>query len=100
MTYSRHYTKDRQRRETLIKEIGYGEIIKTAIVDDDKRGAKILELSNTGIINIINQKTNVLITKLIATPSQLLNFYETRKEIPRELKDITFKHQQLGYNWI
>ena len=97
---SYHYTNERQEREAIIKKIGYGKIIKTAIVDDGHpKGATIHEISDTGIITITNQKTHKLVTRLIARPYQIRRYWDNGNA-PWELVKIAIKHQQMGYNLI
>ena len=61
---SKHYNRDRINREEIIKEIGYGYIIKEVVIDrGHKNGPEIHEISSTGIITILNQRTHKLITK-------------------------------------
>lgn len=96
---SKHYMMDREARENLIKEIGYGETIKTVIVDrEHKNGPEIHEISNTGIVTIYNARTKKMITKLIARPGQIRRYYKEDEIIPAELLKIAKKHQEARYN--
>ena len=82
---SRHYTTDRQAREAIIALIGEGEMVDRFVVDRGHRnGPEIHELTTTGIINIYNQRTGKLITKLIARPGQIRRYYPNGKA-PRNL---------------
>lgn len=93
-----HYTEERQRREDIIKVIGYGEIIKTVEVDRGHRnGPEIHEISNTGIITILNKNSHKMITKLIARPGQIKRYF-TDEPIPQGLLEKAFAHQRLGLN--
>lgn len=77
---SKHYTNDRQRREEVINMIGQGTSVATFIIDrGHKNGAEIHEITSTGIINIYNQRTHKLITKLIARPGQIRRYYKKGK---------------------
>lgn len=77
---NKHYTNDRQRREKAINMIGQGTPVATFIIDRGHRnGAELHEITDTGIINIYNQKTHKLITKLIARPGQIKRYYEEGK---------------------
>lgn len=97
---SKHYTSDRKNREELIKAIGYGKTIKTAVVDKGhKNGPEIHELSDTGIITIYNQKTKKLITKLIARPGQIARYYARNEIIPAKVMNLARQHQNFGYNF-
>ena len=92
---SRHYNRDRVAREKLIKEIGIGKEIKTVRVDrGHKDGAELHTITTNGIIIIRNERTNKMITKLIARPNQIRRYgIEDKKVI-----EIARKHQTLGYN--
>ena len=97
---SRHYANDRQKREEIIKKIGYGKIIKSVVVDrGHKNGPEIHNLSDTGIITIQNQKTKKMITKLIARPGQIKRYYKENEIIPSGLLDLTRQHQKLALNF-
>ena len=94
---SRHYNRDRVAREKLIKKIGLGKEIATFTVDKGHpMGAELHTITSTGIIIIRNQKTNKMVTKLIARPNQIKRYgIEDKKVI-----EIARKHQSLGYNMI
>lgn len=77
---SKHYIEDRQAREEIIKKIGTGEVVASFRVDrGHKNGAEIHKITNTGIILIYNERTNKLITKLIARPGQIKRYYKEGK---------------------
>lgn len=93
-----HFTRDRQDRETLIKEIGSGKVVKRVVVDRGHRnGPEIHEVTDNAIVNIYNQKTGKLITKLIARPNQIRRYYEEGKA-PKEILDKAYDHMKKGYN--
>lgn len=97
---SNHYISDRQARENLIAEIGYGKVIKSVVVDrNHPNGPEIHEISNTGIITIYNQRTHKMITKLIARPGQIRRYYKENEIIPRELLELAREHQKMAYNY-
>ena len=82
---SKHYTNDRQKREEIIKLIGIGVPVARFTIDrGHKNGAEIHEITDTGIINIYNQRTHKLVTKLIARPGQIKRYYK-EGEAPRFL---------------
>ena len=90
---SRHYTADRNAREELIKRIGNGTAITTIKVDRGHRnGAELHTITTTGIIEIRNERTHKLITKLIARPQQIKRYFTTTtKEIRRtEWKNVEY----------
>lgn len=96
---SKHYTKDRQIREAIIRQIGLGEEVITKEVDrGHPNGAELHTVTTTGIIIIRNKRTNKMITKLIARPSQISRYFDTETKEVRELKRIAQMHKELGYN--
>ena len=94
---SRHYNRDRIIREKLIREIGVGKEIKTVRVDKGHpNGAELHTITTNGIIIIRNERTNKMITKLIARPNQIKRYDIEDKKV----LEIARKHQALGYNMI
>lgn len=95
---STHYTTDRQRREAVIRQIGYGVVIKRVEVDRGHRnGLEIHTISDTGIITIYNKRSGKMITKLIARPGQLRRYFED-DELPEELLALAIFHTRIGLN--
>ena len=95
---STHYTTDRQRREAVIRQIGYGVVIKRVEVDRGHRnGLEIHTISDTGIITIYNKRSGKMITKLIARPGQLRRYFED-DELPEELLALALFHTKIGLN--
>lgn len=96
---TRHYTNDRNERESLIANvIGMGEVVKVVILDRGHRnGAERHEISSTGIITVYNVKTNRLVTKLIARPAQLARYWEDGR-VPADLYNLARYHMKMGYN--
>ena len=98
---SRHYNKDRVRREKLIKEIGIGVEVETFRVDrGHKDGAELHTITTTGIIIIRNERTHKLVTKLIARPNQIKRYFPKETEVVKKVIEIARIHQSLGYNMI
>ena len=96
---SKHYTRDREVREAIIRQIGLGEEVITKEVDrGHPNGAELHTVTTTGIIIIRNKRTNKMITKLIARPSQISRYFDTETKEVRELKRIAQMHKELGYN--
>jgi len=96
---SKHYTRDRQIREAIIRQIGLGEEVITKEVDrGHPNGAELHTVTTTGIIIIRNKKTNKMITKLIARPSQISRYFNTETDEVRQLKRVAQMHKELGYN--
>ena len=94
---SKHYIKDRVKREKLIKEIGIGKEVKTVRIDKGHpNGAELHTITSNGIIIIRNERTNKMVTKLIARPNQIKRYGIEDKRVI----EIARKHQTLGYNMI
>ena len=93
---SKHYTEDRQSREAIINLIGAGKPVARFIVDRGHRnGAEVHEITDTAIINIYNQKSGKMVTKLIARPGQLRRY---NWEVPQSILAQAIDHSRKGYN--
>ena len=98
---SKHYNKDRIEREKLIKKIGIGKEVATFRVDRHHiNGAELHTITSTGIIIIRNERTNKMVTKLIARPAQISRYFDEETKEVKEIIKIARKHQELGYNMI
>ena len=99
---SKHYIKDRVAREKMIAQIGIGKAVATFRVDrGHPNGAELHTITSTGIIVIRNEKTNTLVTKLIARPKQIERYFDNKdSEIVKKLVLIARVHQEKGYNKI
>ncbi len=98
-----HYSTERQKRHAFIEEhIGVGNIIDSFVVDRGHRGgAEIHSVTDTAIIIIHNQKTNKLITELIARPEQLRRLYRSKnRKAPPKVLELAYKHNRAFYNKI
>lgn len=98
---SLHYTFDRQNRRSFIQgHMGEGNIIDSFVVDrGHPGGAEIHSVTDTAIIIIHNQKTNKLITELIARPEQLRRLYRSvNREVPSKILSLAYKHNIACYN--
>lgn len=96
-----HYNIDRQSRNTFINNcIGVGEVVDSFIVDrGHPGGAEIHSVTDTAIIIIHNQKTNKLITVLIARPEQIRRLYRSAgKTPPKNIIKLAYKHNIDRYN--
>ena len=100
-TTSKHWINDRAKRNELIEKIGLGVEIKRAVVDKGHRnGAEVHVISSTGIVTIYNQRTGKLITKLIARPGKIRQYYKEDEIIPEELLKIAREHQRMKYHLV
>lgn len=98
---SRHYTNDRQKREEVINQIGIGKVVDSFIIDRGHRaGAERHEITNTGIIVIYNDKTNKMITKLIARPGQIRRYYPEGKAPKKLVEKALNNTRNTGYNYL
>ena len=94
---SKHYSNDRKQREENIKKIGYGVKVNCFVIDrGHKNGAEIHEITSTGIINIYNQRTGKLVTKLIARPNQIKRYYKEGKA-PQELLNKAYENTVINH---
>ena len=97
--YSKHYVSDRIEREKLIQKIGIGVALDTIRVDRHHiNGAELHTITSTGIIIIRNERTNKIVTKLIARPGQIKRYYNEVPKIMEKVIQIARVHQELGYN--
>lgn len=76
-------------------------MIDTFVLDrGHKNGKEVHKITDNGIVLIYNQKSNKLITKLIANPRQLDRYYLTNnRQVPKTLRDIAVWHEELLYNY-
>ena len=96
---SRHWEVEREARERVINQIGVGVVIKSVVVDRGHRnGPEVHKITNTGIILIYNQRTNRMITKLIARPNQIRRYYNETEVVPNYLIELARNHQRAGMN--
>lgn len=98
---SAHYRTERQERHTFIQRyIGVGNIIDSFVVDrGHPSGAEVHCVTDTGIIIIHNQRTNKIITELIARPEQLRKLYRLQnRNVPKEILALAYKHNIASYN--
>lgn len=98
---SKHYTRDRQQREAIINQIGIGNVIKEMVIDRGHRnGPEIHKITDTALILVYNQRTGILVTKLIARPAQILRYYSDDELKPRAVVKLARKHVEMGWNEI
>ena len=96
---SKHYTKDRQRREAIIAQIGTGTVIKEVVVDRGHRnGPEVHKITDTVLILVYNQRSGKLVTKLIARPAQILRYYKENEPKPTKVVELARVHTKLKYN--
>lgn len=79
MERTNHFNNDRQQREKFIEEIigQNGNVVASFLVDKGHwNGKEIHTVLDNGIIEITNQRTGKLVTKLIARVGQLNRYLE------------------------
>jgi len=97
---SKHWIEDRKEREKAIKQIGVGHAVKEVEIDRHHRnGPEIHQISDTGIITILNKRTKKMITQLIARPGQIRRYYKENETIPAGLIEIARQHQKMALNY-
>lgn len=95
---SKHWIQDRERRNELIKKIGLGIEVKRVVLDKGhKNGKEVHVISSTGIITVFNQRTGKMVTRMIARPGKIKQYYGEDEIIPAELLKIAREHQMMKY---
>lgn len=101
---SKHYSRERCRREKFINKCcnGDGKVIDEFVVDKGhKNGLERHCVTDTGMIIIYNLNSGKLVTKKIARPQQIKNLYIIKNKIPpRWLLDLAQWHKSFGMNYI
>lgn len=99
---SKHYKKQRYKREKFINKYvnGDGKVIDSFIINRGHvNGIERHDITENGIILIYNNNSNILVSKLIARPSQIKRYYKaTNKTPPSYLIYLAQWHEDLGYN--
>ena len=95
---SQHWITEREKRDQLVKRIGWNYEVKRLIIDKNHRnGKEVHVITDTGLVYIFNQRTGKRITVLIARPGQLKRYWGD-KPVPEKLMNIARKHVEKGYN--
>ena len=93
---SAHYANERLIREKVIQQLGKGYLVKAVRWDrGHKNGAEIHKIYSNGVIEIYNERTEVLCTKIVATPSQIERYF-TRNTTPWWLVDRARQNKRNG----
>lgn len=96
---SRHYSRDRQAREAVIEQIGMGVVIKSVRVDRGHRnGPEIHKVTSTALVLVYNERTGILVTKLIARPAQITRYFRQNEIVPAGVLDLARQHARNGWN--
>lgn len=102
---SKHYKKQRYKREKLIdKQLnGDGKVIDSFIIDKNHvHGIERHDITENAVIVIYNLASGKLVTKLLARENQIKRYYNsTGKEPPLGYERVLYLarwHESLGYN--
>ena len=101
-----HFSKERAARHlNILTLLGTGKHIYSFVVDKGHwNGAEIHSVFSNGVIVIRNQRTNLLITELVARPGQIRRYWEEQcKAMPVEIWALMEKARQnqiKGYNYL
>lgn len=91
---SNHYRQDRARREEAISRIGEGTVVYSTVVWDVKRKRYFLyEITDNAIITVKATDKDLVITKLIARPSRIRQYWQ---DCPREIMEKAIAHTRQG----
>lgn len=94
---SNHYKNDRLIREKVIQQLGKGYLVKSVRWDrGHKNGAEIHKIYSTGVIEIYNERTGILCTKIVATAGQIERYF-THNTTPWWLVDKARENKRKGY---
>ena len=101
MVETLHWKERVDRNEFIKNEIGIGNPIRTFKWDKKHpNGPELHTITDTGIIIVRNERTNKLVTTLIARPGQIYRYYANENDVPPKfLMDIAQEHTNAGYNY-
>lgn len=96
-----HWAEREERNRFIENEIGIGNPVRTFRWDKGHpNGPELHTITDTGIIIVRNERTNKLVTTLIARPGQIYRYYITENEDPpKDLMEIARNHESQGYNY-
>ena len=96
-----HWSTRQNRNEFIKNKIGIGNPIRTFRCDrGHPNGPELHILTDTGIVIVKNERTNKLVTTLIARPGQIYRYYINENEVPPvELMNIAKEHMDAGYHY-
>lgn len=97
-----HWDERRSRNDFIKDVIGIGNVVDTFKWDKGHpNGPELHSITDTGIIIVRNERTNKLVTTLIARPGQIYRYYSTNGlKAPQHLMDIAQEHMNKGYNYL
>lgn len=91
---SYHLMDDRAKRtEFIIDNIGFGEVVKEKFYMDEKNGKYWRQLTDTGILIVLNEEHKIIVTMWIATMKQATDIFDGRR-LPNYLYKKVMKNQQ------
>ena len=69
------------------------------VVDRGHRnGPEVHKITDTALILVYNQRTGILVTKLIARPAQILRYYREDEVRPMAVVELARQHTKMKYN--
>lgn len=99
MCESYHYSKDRQEREKVIRDlIGYGNVVKTVTMSNaNNPRPAVYQVSDTGVVTVMDVAMTYVITKMVASPTQLRRYFPHGK-VPLKVWKSAVENVKKGYN--
>lgn len=100
-----HYNNEvNQRHNKIFEIIGDGKCFGAFLVDKaHPNGNEIHLIFDNGIILILNERTNKIITEFIARPAQIYRYWNSLNErFPMKYRYVIDKakeHEEKGYNY-
>lgn len=95
MKTSEHYKEERRKRDELIALIGEGTVVYTTVEYNYKKHRHFrYEITDNGILIVKAYDEEVIITKMIARPKRLLQYW---KDCPQEIILKAVEHTRKGY---
>ena len=97
-----HFSSRIDRNKFINDKIGMGQPVRTFRWDKGHpKGPELHTITDNGIIIIRNERTNKLVTTLIARPGQIYRYYINDNLVPpKYLMNIAREHQNAGYNYL
>ncbi len=96
-----HWNDRKERNDFITNQIGMGNPVKTFRWDKGHpNGPELHTITDTGIIIVRNERTNKLVTTLIARPGQIYRYYINEGlKPPKYIMNIAQEHMDAGYNY-
>jgi hypothetical protein len=96
--FSSHALFDREERIVWIAtEVGFGEVVDTITIYDEKRNHRRVELTETGVAVIKAVDKEFVITMYLPTQRQLINWYGSKNAVPIRLTNVAKRNEKRGW---